>query len=100
MSLLSCAVIDDDEISRLTLERYIEQSDDLMLVTSLPDAMQALRFFQEGGRADILFLDVQMPMLSGLDLLRLLPDAPQVVLTTARPDFAVEAFELRVVDYL
>lgn len=98
---LTCIVVDDDEISRLTLERYIAQTSDLTLLASLPDAMQALQFFQSGEQlADVMFLDVQMPMLSGLELLRLLPNLPQVVLTTSRPEFAVEAFELRVVDYL
>lgn len=98
---LTCVVVDDDEISRLTLERYIAQTSDLTLLASLPDAMQALQLLQNGEQpADVLFLDVQMPMLSGLDLLRLLPNAPQVVLTTSRSEFAVEAFELRVVDYL
>ncbi len=98
--MLNCAIIDDDEIARLTLERFIEDSADLHLVASLPGPMEALAFLKSGPRADLLFLDVQMPLLSGLELLRLLPAPPKVVLITSRPDFAVEAFELQVADYL
>ncbi|MBC7446674.1 MAG: response regulator transcription factor [Hymenobacteraceae bacterium] len=98
--MLNCAIIDDDEIARLTLERFIEDSADLHLVASLPGPMEALAFLKSGQKADLLFLDVQMPLLSGLELLRLLPAPPKVVLITSRPDFAVEAFELQVSDYL
>lgn len=97
---LTCAIIDDDEIARLTLEHYISQCADLHLTAMLTDGVRALEWLQAGNRADLLFLDVQMPLLSGLELLRLLPEPPSVILTTARPDFAVEAFELRVADYL
>ncbi|UYZ62071.1 LytR/AlgR family response regulator transcription factor [Hymenobacter weizhouensis] len=99
-SLLTCAIIDDEEINRLTLEHYISLTDSLQLVTSLDDAMQGLNYFRAGNRVDILFLDVQMPQLNGLDLLRVLPEPPIVILTTAHEDFAVDAFDLRVTDYL
>jgi DNA-binding LytR/AlgR family response regulator len=98
--MLSCAIIDDDEIARLTLEQYIAESDDLDLVATLTGPLEALAFLKSNPNIDALFLDVQMPLLNGLDLLRLLPAPPKVVLITARPDFAVEAFELRVTDYL
>lgn len=98
--MLNCAIIDDDEIARLTLERFVEESPDLHLVASLPGPLEALAFLKSGQRADLLFLDVQMPLLTGLELLRLLPAPPKVVLITSRPDFAVEAFELQVSDYL
>ncbi len=98
--MLSCAIIDDDEIARLTLEQYIADSDDLDLVATLQGPLEALAFLKSNSHIDALFLDVQMPLLNGLDLIRLLPAPPKVVLITARPDFAVEAFELRVTDYL
>ena len=98
--MLTCAIIDDDEIARLTLERFIDDSPDVRLLASLPGPLEALAFLKSGQRADVLFLDVQMPLLSGLELLRLLPAPPKVVLITSRPDFAVEAFELQVSDYL
>lgn len=98
--MLTCAIIDDDEINRLTLEHYVELTPNLKLVASLADGIAGLSFFREGNRVDVLFLDIEMPHLSGLELLRVLPDPPEVIITTARQDFAVDAFELRVADYL
>ena len=98
--MLTCAIIDDDEINRLTLEHYVELTPNLTLVASLADGIAGLTFFREGNRVDVLFLDIEMPHLSGLELLRVLPDPPEVIITTARQDFAVDAFELRVTDYL
>ena len=98
--MLTCAIIDDDEINRLTLEHYVALTPDLQLVASLADGLAGLKFFREGNRVDVLFLDIEMPHLSGLELLRVLPDLPEVIITTARQDFAVDAFELRVTDYL
>jgi DNA-binding LytR/AlgR family response regulator len=98
--MLTCAIIDDDEINRLTLEHYVSLTPSLKLVASLADGMAGLAFFREGNRVDVLFLDIEMPHLSGLDLLRVLPNPPEVIITTARQDFAVDAFALRVTDYL
>ena len=98
--MLTCAIIDDDEINRLTLEHYIELTPNLQLQASLADGIAGLTFFREGNRVDVLFLDIEMPHLSGLELLRVLTDPPEVIITTARNDFAVDAFELRVTDYL
>ena len=98
--MMTCAIIDDDEINRLTLEHYVELTPNLKLVASLADGIAGLTFFREGNRVDVLFLDIEMPHLSGLELLRVLPDPPEVIITTARQDFAVDAFELRVTDYL
>ncbi len=98
--MLTCAIIDDDEINRLTLEHYIGLTPNLKLVSTLADGIAGLAFFREGHRVDVLFLDIEMPHLSGLELLRVLTDPPEVIITTARQDFAVDAFELRVTDYL
>ena len=98
--MLTCAIIDDDEINRLTLEHYVALTPNLKLVASLADGLAGLTFFRESNRVDVLFLDIEMPHLSGLDLLRVLPNPPEVIITTARQDFAVDAFALRVTDYL
>ena len=97
---LTCAIIDDDPVNRLTLEHYISLTDSLTLVATLTDGLEGLHYFREGRQVDLLFLDVEMPQLNGLELLRVLPDPPLVVLTTAHEDFAVDAFELQVTDYL
>jgi DNA-binding LytR/AlgR family response regulator len=97
---LTCAILDDDEINRLTLEHYLERNGRLQLLAMLAGSVEGLEFFSQERRVDVLFLDVEMPDLNGLDMLRLLPEPPQVVLTTAHENFAFDAFELRVVDYL
>jgi DNA-binding LytR/AlgR family response regulator len=98
--MLTCVIIDDDEINRLTLEHYISLTPELKLVASLADGRAGLDFFRESPQVDLLFLDIEMPHLNGLELLRVLVDPPEVIITTARNDFAVDAFELRVTDYL
>lgn len=85
--VLTCAILDDDEINRLTLEHYINLTPSLRLVASLAGSVEGLDFFSTGRRVDVLFLDVEMPDLNGLDMLRLLPEVPQVVLTTAHENF-------------
>lgn len=98
--MLTCAIIDDDEINRLTLEHYVSLTPDLELKASLADGIAGLAYLREGQPVDLLFLDIEMPHLSGLELLRLLHNPPDVIITTARNDFAVDAFELQVTDYL
>lgn len=97
---LSCLIVDDDPINRQTLEHYISLTDSLTLTASLTDGLEGLTFFRDGNRVDLLFLDVQMPQLTGLELLRVLPEPPLVIFTTAHEDFAVAAFNLQVTDYL
>ena len=98
--MMTCAIIDDDEINRLTLEHYVALTPNLKLMASLADGIAGLTFFREGHKVDVLFLDIEMPHLSGLELLRVLTDPPEVIITTARQEFAVDACELRVTDYL
>ena len=101
MAPLACVIIDDNEINRLTLERAVQRHDQLALTASFPDAVEALAYFHGGGRADVLLLDIEMPHLSGLELVRLLADPkPAVILVTTHSTFAVDAFELQVLDYL
>lgn len=98
---LTCVIVDDNEINRLTLEHLVDLTPELTLTASLPGGVEALHFFRQGGHCDLLLLDVEMPNLSGLELARLLPaPAPAIVLVTTHRTFAVAAFELQAVDYL
>ncbi|MVN75045.1 response regulator [Hymenobacter sp. HMF4947] len=98
---LTCVIVDDNEINRLTLEHLVDLTPELSLVASLPGGVEALHFFRQGGTCDLLLLDIEMPNMSGLELAKLLPDpAPAVVLVTTHRTFAVAAFELQAVDYL
>jgi two-component system LytT family response regulator len=98
---LTCVIVDDNEINRLTLEHLVDLTPELTLVESLPGGVEALHFFRQGGQCDLLLLDVEMPNLSGLELVKLLPaPAPALVLVTTHRTFAVAAFELQAIDYL
>ncbi|RYY16936.1 MAG: response regulator transcription factor [Cytophagaceae bacterium] len=98
---LTCVIVDDNEINRLTLEHLVDLTPELTLTASLPGGVEALHFFRQGGQCDLLLLDVEMPNLSGLELARLLPaPAPAIVLVTTHRTFAVAAFELQAIDYL
>lgn len=98
---LTCLVVDDNEMNRLTLEHLIDLTPELERVASFSNAVDCLAFFRQGGQVDIAFLDIEMPLLSGLDLVRILPvPQPDIVLVTSHRDFAIDAFELRVTDYV
>lgn len=98
---LTCVIIDDNELNRLTLEHFVELTDSLTLVASLGGGIAGLKYLRDNPPVDLLLLDIEMPHLSGLDLVRVLPQPlPEVVLVTAHREFAVEAFDLRVADYL
>jgi DNA-binding LytR/AlgR family response regulator len=101
LSSLTCVIVDDNEINRLTLAHLIDLTPDLQLVASLASGIDALNYFQQGGRADLLFLDIEMPLLSGLDLPRLLPTpAPSIIIVSTHRDFAVDAFAVAALDFL
>ncbi|OUJ76092.1 LytR/AlgR family response regulator transcription factor [Hymenobacter crusticola] len=98
---LACVIIDDNEINRFTLERAVQRHDQLTLAASFPDAVEALTYLHAGGKVDVLLLDIEMPHITGLELVKLLPEPkPAVILVTTHASFAVDAFELRVLDYL
>ena len=97
--MLSCLVVDDEPMARRLLEQYIDRMPKLKLVGSIGNPLQALQRLQEEP-PDILFLDVQMPELTGTSLLKVLHTKPVVVLTTAYSEYAIEGYELEVTDYL
>ena len=96
---LRCLIADDEPIARQILEGYIADTPHLELVSSCKNAFEVLSFLQEDS-VDLLFLDINMPKLSGLSLLRTLERKPNVIITTAYSEYAVEGFELSVTDYL
>ena len=99
MDKIQCVLADDEPIARQILERYIAQSPHLELVSSCRNAFEVIEVMQEK-KVDLLFLDINMPELSGLNLLKTMHQSPHVIITTAYSEYAVEGFELSVVDYL
>lgn len=96
---LSCAIVEDDKISRSIIEGLIEKTGLLNVEGSFSSAMEALHSLNEHS-VDLLFLDVEMPDLSGLDLFRSLLHKPDVIVISSSSDYAVQAFDLSFVDYL
>lgn len=94
-----CLIVDDERPALKLLAAYIAKLPHLELVTSCENAMEAIAALQEH-TIDLLFLDIQMPELTGLELLKVLKKPPQVILTTAYREYAVEGFALDVTDYL
>jgi two-component system, LytTR family, response regulator len=94
-----CLVVDDEPLAREVLEEYIKRIPTLSLVASCKNAIEALPILQKK-RVDILFCDIKMPEISGLELIRFLDKRPAIILTTAFSEYAVEGFEVGVTDYL
>ncbi|HTI92754.1 MAG TPA: LytTR family DNA-binding domain-containing protein [Puia sp.] len=97
--MIRCLIADDEQIAQDILERYILQSTGLTLVAKCRNALEAFARL-EGQVVDLIFLDIEMPLINGLTFLRSLSNPPRVILTTAYADYALEGYELNVVDYL
>lgn len=97
--MINCLVVDDEPIARKGMLEYIEQVDFLYAVAVCKNAIEASQALQNNP-VDLVFLDIQMPKLTGIDFLRNLPNPPLVVFTTAFPEYAIEGYELNVLDYL
>jgi len=96
---LRCLVVDDEPFSIEIIQNYIDKVPGLVLEEKCLNAIEALHFMHEHP-VDLLFLDINMPEVSGIQMLSSLVDAPLVVFTTAYPGYAIEGFNLDAVDYL
>lgn len=96
---LKCIITDDEPMARKGLRGYAEKIDFLELVAVCEDAMQ-LNQLLRNQHADLLFLDINMPLLSGIEFMKMNPTAPKVVFTTAYEAYALEGYELDILDYL
>lgn len=96
---LTCVITDDEPVARKGLQSYVERVDFLTLAGVCEDAIQLNALLKEK-RPDLLFLDIEMPYLSGLDLLATLSDPPRVIITSAYEQYALKGYELDVTDYL
>jgi DNA-binding LytR/AlgR family response regulator len=96
---IRCLVVDDEELARNLLASFIGRLPYLELVRSCKNPMEAMTVLQEQ-KIDLMFLDIQMPELTGIEFLKTLPHKPVVIFTTAYPQYALEGYQLDVMDYL
>ena len=94
-----CLIVDDEELARELIQTHLAQLDNFELVASCASAIEASRVLQEN-EIDLLFLDIEMPVLKGTDFFKNLINKPKVIFTTAYRDYAVDGFNLNAVDYL
>jgi DNA-binding LytR/AlgR family response regulator len=97
--MINCLIVDDEPIARIGMLEYIEQVDFLYPVAACKNAIEASAALQHNP-VDLVFLDIQMPKLTGIEFLKNLPNPPPVIFTTAFPEYAIEGYELNVLDYL
>lgn len=97
--MIRCLIVDDEPLAREILGQYVSQSDELQLVGACKNANEVVELLQKES-VDVLFLDIQMPGISGMALMKSLENPPLVVFTTAYDQYAVEGYEVSAVDYL
>ena len=99
MSTIKCIVVDDEPLAARLMESYVRKTPFLSLEGTFTGGAAAFEFLR-GHNADLLFCDIQMPGLNGMELSRMLPERTRIIFTTAFSDYAVEGFRVRALDYL
>jgi len=97
--MISCIIIEDQPPAQRILKKYITDIGNLELKNTFGDALSALEYLKHQP-IELIFLDIHLPKISGIDFLKILSQKPKVILTTAFPNYALESYELDVVDYL
>ncbi|MFT3935240.1 MAG: LytTR family DNA-binding domain-containing protein [Chitinophagaceae bacterium] len=97
--MLNCIIVDDEPLAREGLANYVKEVDFLQLNAVCENPLQLIKLLKETS-IDLIFLDIHMPKMSGIDFLKITPQPPMVIITTAFPDYALDGFKFNVVDYL
>ena len=97
---MKCIVIDDDNVSRLLIEKYVNKTEFLEFAGAYNSAVEALNSMQTDHDIDLIFLDIEMPEMSGVEFIKTLKNLPQVIVISAKDKYALEAIEYDVTDYL
>jgi DNA-binding LytR/AlgR family response regulator len=99
MVQLKCLVIDDEPLAQDLIENYLKNFSFIKLIAKCDNALIAMEWMRKQ-KIDLIFLDISMPFISGIDFIRTLQNPPTIILTTAHKEFAIESYELNVMDYL
>lgn len=97
--MINCVVIDDEPLALEVVKKYIYKTPELQLEAVFSDPIEALDYLKKNS-SDLIFLDIQMPGLNGIQLYKQLVQKPMVIFTTAYLEFAVDGFDLDAIDYL
>jgi len=97
--MMNCVIIDDEPLAREGIANYIREIDFLQLTGTCENPVELMRLLDQHP-VDLIFLDIQMPKMNGLDFLKIVQQPPMVIITTAFPSYALEGFQLNVLDYL
>ena len=97
--MISCIAIDDEPLALKQMVAYIDKTPFLSLIGEFESALQAISFLQEN-EVDLMFVDINMPNLNGMDFVKSLNDPPKVIFTTAYSEYAIEGFRVDAIDYL
>ena len=96
---MNCIIVDDDELSRLALKQCVERTDNLKLIAECSNPTEALGIIRSQ-KIDLIFLDIEMPEMSGLEFIRNFQDLPQIIFVTINKEYGAEAFDYNVTDFL
>ena len=97
---MNCIIIDDDKVSRIVIEKYVGKTDCLNLKASFDNAVEAINYFNTDIHIDLIFLDIEMPEMSGVEFIESMENPPMVIIISGKEKYALQAIEYEVIDYL
>lgn len=100
MRKIKCLIVDDEPLARKVVAKYVSEVNFLEVAAELDSAVQVMEYLSSDKEVDVIFLDINMPKLSGMEFLETMKDLPSIVITTAYREYAVESYEFDVLDYL
>ena len=98
--IYKCLIVDDEPIARKIVQAYIDKLPNLECTTQAKNAIEALEILKKDTGIEIVFLDINMPNLSGMSMVKILHTPPKIIFTTAYSEYAIESYEINAVDYL
>jgi DNA-binding LytR/AlgR family response regulator len=97
---MNCIIIEDDPLSIRIIEEFVRKTDELDLLASFASAVDAINYFQKENDVELIFLDIELPEMSGMEFLESLINPPQVIIVSSKGKYAVDAYDYEVTDYL
>ena len=97
---MNCIIVDDDNLVRRILKDFVKKTESLTLLHSLSSAVEAVNVLKANENIDLIFLDIEMPEMTGIDFMNALNSLPQIIIISSKEKYAIHAFEYDVTDYL